>query len=131
MPFPVDITAVREAERRLGVALPAGFIDRMMRNNGGEVAIEEEEWSLHPFLDTSDAKQLKRTEYDIVRGTADAREWDVFPSGGVAIASNGMGDQLVFLPDPQGSGKLQPPVFMWSHETGQLDAVAKDFGELE
>ena len=131
MPFPVDITMVKETEGRLGVAFPVTFVDRMMRSNGGEVVIEDEEWSLHSFFDTTAATRIKRTCNDIVRETTDAREWKTFPSGGVAIASNGMGDQLVFLPDPHRATQLQPTVFMWSHETGELDVVAKDFGDLE
>jgi len=131
MPHPVDPAAVRETEEKLGVAFPQGYVTRMTRSNGGDLVIEGEEWSLHPFLDSSEAAHIERTEYDIVQGTVDAREWEVFPPGGVAIASNGMGDELVFLPDPQRAGLLQPNVFMWSHETGEIDEVAKDFGELK
>lgn len=128
---PVDIAAVRETEERLRVSLPSTFVSRMMRTNGGEVVIEEEEWSLHPFLDTRNPSRVERAKYDIIQGTVDARKWEVFPEGGVAIATNGLGDELVFLPDAQRNGQLQPTVFMWSHETGELDIVAKDFGELE
>ena len=131
MPQPLDPAAVLETEEKLGVAFPGGFVARMTLSNGGDLVIEGEEWSLHPFLDTSEASQLERTGYDIVQGTVDAREWKVFPPGGVAIASNGMGDELVFLPDPQRAGQLRPNVFMWSHETGEVDEVATDFGELK
>ena len=125
--MPVDVTTVRATEERLGVALPEDFVARMLRANGGDVVIEEEVWSLHPLLDGGNAT----TDYDIVRGTADARKWDVFPAGAIAIADNGLGDALVFLPDPEREGHLQSAVYMWSHETGELDVVAKAFGEVE
>ena len=48
----------------------------------------------------------------------------------VAIASNGFGDHLVLLPDPNQPKVLLATVFMWSHESGELDKVANDFAEL-
>ena len=130
MPFPVELEHVRRTEVRLGVTFPQGFVARMLAENGGEVMIGEEDWLLNPFLDVSDKTRLKRTANDIVRETASARGWPRFPQSGVSIASNGMGDHLVLLEDPARPGHLQAAVFMWSHETGELDKVADDFAEL-
>jgi hypothetical protein len=130
MPFPVELEHVRRTEARLGVTFPSGFVTRMLAENGGELAIGEEDWSLNPFLDASDKVRLKRTANDIVRETESAREWSSFPPSAIAIASNGMGDLLVLLEDPARPAHLQAAVFMWSHETGEIDKVADDFAEL-
>ena len=131
MAFPVDIAQVRKTETALDLVFPSSFVERMMRNNGGDLVIDGEEWSLHPFLDTSDRTRLTRTCNDIIRETKSAKAWDAFPRTGVAIGSNGMGDLLVLLPDPVNAKRLQPAVFMWSHETGELDVVVHDFRELD
>jgi hypothetical protein len=130
MPFPVELEHVRRTEARLGASFPQGFVARMLAENGGEVIIGEETWSLNPFLDVSDKVRLKRTCYDIVQETKSAREWRRFPPSAVSIASNGMGDHLILLEDPARPGHLQAAVFMWSHETGECDRVVDDFSEL-
>jgi len=130
VPFPVELELVRRTEANLGVTFPGSFVERMLTENGGEVTIEQEAWSLNPFFDASDGVRIKRTSNDIVRETASARAWPGFPPLGISIASNGMGDHLVFLPDPRRQSVLQAVVFMWSHETGELDKVADDFAEL-
>jgi hypothetical protein len=130
MAFPVDLEHVGRTEARLGVTFPPSFVERMLTENGGEVVIGEDAWSLNPFLDTSDKTRLKRTSNDIVVETESAREWPSFPQTAVAIASNGMGDHLVLLPDPEQPRQLQAAVFTWNHETGELDQVAEDFVEL-
>jgi hypothetical protein len=43
----------------------------------------------------------------------------------VAIASNGTGDLLVFMPDS--SGGLNGRVQLWDHETGEVSPIALDF----
>ena len=64
-----------------------------------------------------------------MRETKQAREWPGFPANGVAIADNGTGDKLVFVPNDAGD-RLAEAVYWWDHETGELTAVADDFGEL-
>jgi len=130
MPFPIEIDQVRRTEVKLGVTFPKSFVARMLADNGGDIVIEDEAWSLNPFLDWTDKVRLKRTCNDIVGETINAREWSGFPQSGISIASNGMGDHLVLLPDPSQSDLLQPVVFMWSHETGELDKVADDFAAI-
>jgi SMI1 / KNR4 family (SUKH-1) len=131
MPFPIDLDQVQRTEADLGTSFRKSFVARMLADNGGDVEIDAEAWSLNPFRDTGDRKRIKRTASDIVRETAEARKWPRFPPQGIAVASNGMGDHLVFLPDPAAPQRLQPSVFRWSHETGELDRVAGDFGDLE
>jgi hypothetical protein len=47
----------------------------------------------------------------------------------VAIADNGGGDKLVFLPDPN-APRFADAVYWWDHETGKLELVANCFEEL-
>jgi hypothetical protein len=130
MPFPLDRARVKATEDKLGVRFPVAFVERMLEDNGGELDIEGEAWSLHPFLDDGDSVRLARTCNDIVRETRQALEWPNFPRNGIAIADNGMGDQLVFMPSAAAPGQLADAVFMWSHESGEIDKVANDFAEL-
>lgn len=48
--------------------------------------------------------------------------------GGVAIAQDGSGDQLVFL---RAGDVFAPVVLHWFHETGELVTLADDFAALE
>ena len=129
MPFPVDIQLVKRAEEKLGRKLPLDYVVRVRRENGGEVAAGPDTWNLYPIFDDSDRNRLKRTCNDIVRETLSAREWADFPPDAVAIASNGGGDQLVFVADPT-SDRFRDEVYWWDHETGELHKVADTFEEL-
>lgn len=130
MPFPVDGIYIKQAEEKLGVEFPSSFRTKMMRDNGGELATEEDDWQLFPFLDSSDKKRLSRTSNDIVRETGLAKKWPNFPSDCIAIASNGSGDLLVFKRGAPPAKKLEEVVYFWSHETGKLEEVASSFSEL-
>jgi hypothetical protein len=129
MAFPLDIQFVKRTEAKLGRKLPLGYVAKMCRDNGGEVATGTDHWSLYPIFDDSDRKRLKRTCNDIVRETASAREWPDFPPEALAIGNNGGGDQLVLLADPQ-SDRYADAVYWWDQETGELNKVADAFEEL-
>lgn len=131
MPFPVDRLSIAATEVKLGVTFPLSFVTRMLPRNGGEIHAAGDIWELHPFLDTSDRKRLKRTCNDIVHETRWSRSMAAdFPQEAVSIASNGGGDQLVFMPAAASPGHLQDRVYLWDHETGDLSEVARDFSEL-
>jgi hypothetical protein len=128
MPFPVDIQFVRQAEAKLGRSLPLGYVGRMCRDNGGQVRVGADSFSLYPILDTTDRKRLARTCNDILRETASAREWRGFPAGALAIGHNGAGDKLVLLPAPD-SERFEDSVYWWDHETGKLHVAVGVFDE--
>jgi len=130
MPFPVDASWIQATESALGVSFPSGFVAKMRRENGGQIRAAQDTWDLYPFRDASDRKRLKRTCNDIVLETRNARDWPDFPPDGIAIGSNGTGDQLILLPDPSAPQNLQPGVFLWDHETGHVGAVADNFLDL-
>src|SRR3954454_14735570 len=99
MPFPLDIQYVRRAEEKLGIKLPLGYVVSMCRHNGGSVRALDDWWQLYPILDDRDRKRLKRTCNDIVYQTRYARQSSPgFPPAAVAIARDGGGNELVFLP---------------------------------
>ena len=129
MPFPVDSVFIDRAAEKLGIRLPLSYIAHMQRSNGGDVEAADDTWQLYPIFDDSDKTRIKRTCNDIVRETKLAREWPDFPGNAVAIADNGTGDKLVFVPNESGE-RLAEVVYWWDHETGELAAVADDFGEL-
>jgi hypothetical protein len=129
MPFPVDSIFIDRAAEKLGIRLPLSYIAHMQRSNGGEVDAADDTWQLFPIYDDSDKKRIARTCNDIVRETKVAREWTGFPPNGVAIASNGTGDKLVFLPN-EANERLAEQVYWWDHETGEVHEVAEDFGEI-
>ena len=127
MPFDLDERYVRAAEQALGISLPTSYRLAMMRNNGGAVVTESDDWDLYPIADDSDRKRLARTFNGVVPETERARAWHGFPSAAVPIGGNGEGDQLVFLADGQ---RLGPDIFIWRHETCKLVRVADDFADL-
>lgn len=127
MPFNVDDSFINVAESELHVQFPAAYRAAMRQRNGGVISIEDEDWELHPVADPSDRKRLSRTLNSVVSETLAAKEWPGFPQDAVAIANNGAGDLLVFLSK---GADLGPEVFVWRHETQDVNLVAADFSTL-
>jgi hypothetical protein len=130
VPFPVDAAFIKAAEQKLGLTFPSMFRGRMMKENGGSIEAGDEDWEMFPISDTSDRKRIARTSNDIVRETIKSREWPGFPPAAVAIASNGAGDLLVFLPKDETPAELAPEVYRWSHEGGEIERIADSFADL-
>lgn len=130
MPFPIDIKYIIETEQELGLVFPDSFKAKMTKENGGELMTEDDDWQLFPFFDKSDNKRMSRTCNHIVLETKQARAWDNFPNNGIAIASNGSGDNLILLPFDNDNKKLKEEIYLWQHETGDIQEVAKTIDEL-
>lgn len=130
MPFPIDIKYIIETEQEFGLIFPDIFKNKMTIENGGELMIEDDSWQLFPFFDKSDKKRISRTCNHIGLETKQAKEWDNFPNNGVAFASNGCGDLLILLPTTKNENKLSDEIFIWFHETGQMEKVADNINEL-
>ena len=120
MAFPVSEDRIVEAEIILGRRLPEMLRSRLIRNNGGDLVTDDDDWILHPVRDNSDRKRLSRTANDIVTETKAALRWPGFPSESVAIASNGSGDLLILRPGSD-------DIFFWDHDTGGLTLAAVDW----
>lgn len=130
MAFPIDIKYIIETEQELGLVFPDNFKAKMMKENGGELITEDDDWQIFPFFDKSDKKRISRTCNHIILETKQARLWGNFPRNGIAIASNGCGDLLILLPAKENGKKLNDEIFTWSHETGKVEKVADSIEEL-
>jgi hypothetical protein len=127
VPFELDERFIFAAEQKLEASLPFSYREAMMTNDGGRVLAFDDVWDLHPILDTSDRKRLKRTCNDILRETEFMRDWPGWPENALAIASNGGGDRLVLL---KVNRSYEPTIYVWLHDTGELVAVADVFSDL-
>ena len=116
MPFPVSEERIIEVEQVLGRMLPRALRMRLMRDNGGEVIVEDGDWALHPVWDPTDRKTIGRTASHVLAETAAARSWASFPADGVSLASDGGGDRLILRGDSD-------QIFLWEHETGECVPV--------
>ena len=127
MAFPTTQAMIERAEKLLGASLPAPYVTRLLRENGGEVSAAGDIWQLFPVLDDSDRKRVSRTANHILRETQVARKWPGFPPAALAIGANGSGDLLVLL---RAENCYVEPVFWWDHETGRLNGAANSFAGL-
>ncbi len=130
MAFPVDEQYITETEKQLGLKFPLTFKEKMKIENGGEIETADDSWTIHPFFDKSDIKRIKRTTNNIILETKESREWDNFPSTGIAIGDNGSGDKLILLPTDNDPTQLSDKIYLWSHETGEVTEIADDINEL-
>ncbi|MDR2282140.1 MAG: SMI1/KNR4 family protein [Sphingobacterium sp.] len=130
MPFPVEEKYVIETEQNLDVLFPDNFKAKMLKDNGGPLETQDDDWQLYPFFDKSDKKRISRTSNHIALETKEARRWGNFPANAIAIASNGSGDHLVLLPIAENIQQLGDEIFAWNHETGQTQKVADKIDEL-
>ena len=128
MPFDLAESFLLAAECELGARLPKSYRLAMLRENGGDIEIDDDDWQQYPVADTSDRKRLSRSANHILKETDSCRGWARFPEHAVAIAGNGAGDQLVLLKQ---NGVIAPEVYAWLHESGELKKVADDFSLLK
>lgn len=128
MPFNLSEEQLAQTEIELGAKLPHEYREAMKLDNGGEASTEEDDWELYPIKDASDRKRLARTCNHIISETESCKGFGNFPENAVAIASNGLGDQMVFIKE---SDQFQNIVFLWLHETGELHELAATFNEIE
>lgn len=129
MPFPIEDKYIAETETELQVKFPPEFKKRMKKSNGGELETDDYEFELYPFLDKSDKKRISRTCNHIGLETKNAREWNGFPKNGIAIASEGFGNQVILLHN--GDGNLSEEIYLWDHETGDFERIADSISEFD
>ena len=128
MAFDLDEKYILETENKLSGRLPDTYKKEMMQNNGGTVYLDDEDWELFPIADTSDKKRIARSANHIIYETNQANKWLKFPEDALAIASDGYGNLLIFKKE---NDKYSNEIYLWNHETGDLEQVANDFNELE
>lgn len=123
MALPTTDAVIAETEAELAVRLPAWLRERLMRDNGGELAAADDVWTLFAAFDRRDRKRMSRSAVCLTKELPAARAWVGFPANAVPIGSNGSGDLLVLLPTADDQGVLAPNPFRWDHETGRLHAA--------
>jgi len=129
MPFPIDEKYISETESDLNVKFPTEFKNRMIKSNGGELAPDDFGFELYPFFDKSDKKRISRTCNHIGLETKNAREWKGFPRNGIAIASDGFGNQIILIHN--GNGILTDEIYFWDHEVRKIEKIAESINELD
>lgn len=130
MPFPIEPKYIKEAEAALGIEFPKAFFEKMVKENGGEFSTDEDDWTLYPFFDKSDAKRISRTCNHIVLETKQSRTIQDFPENGIAVAENGCGDHLIMLPSEENPIKIKEEIYVWLHETGEVIEIANTIEDL-
>ena len=128
MSFNLSEEQLAQTEKQLGAKLPHDYREVMKLDNGGEASTEEDDWEFYSIQDTSDRKRSSRTCNHIINETESCRGFGTFPEEAVAIANNGLGDQMVFIKE---SGQFLNSVFLWLHETGELQKLAETFNDIE
>lgn len=128
MAFNLTEEQLLNTEVELGAKLPHDYRESMKISNGGEATTEEADWELYPIKDNSDRKRLARTCNHIITETKLCFGFGNFPHHALAIASNGLGDQMVLLKE---SNQFKPEVYIWLHETGEIKLLASSFAKLE
>ena len=131
MAFPITESEIEKTESEIGLRFPESFRRSMMANNGGVALTETDQWELHPFRDTTDRKRLSRTCNHILVETKSAREWRGFPENAVAVAGNGFGDVMMFLPSQERPGFLDDRVYAFWHDSPDIAVLAHDFSEFQ
>ncbi len=133
-----DWDALRTVERKLQCRLPEAYAAAMHNHNGGELPTDTDLWELYPVPGWPEQRVGHNAYGDVVSETSARRGRSLFPDGAVAIADNGLGDQLCFLPEPQQAAEdngdlpsLAPALWFWQHDTGELEKVADQFQDLE
>ncbi|MBO9490841.1 SMI1/KNR4 family protein [Endozoicomonas sp. G2_1] len=127
MTFNLDEKFILQVEAELEALLPQNYKTSMIKSNGGEIEVAGDVWEQYPIFDKSDRKRIACTCNHIIAETKSCEDFGNFPDNALAIAGNGCGDQLVLLKQ---SNSYTDSIYIWSHETGELDKVANDFNEL-
>ncbi|ENW93457.1 SMI1/KNR4 family protein [Acinetobacter sp. NIPH 1852] len=130
MPFPIEEEYILATEKELNLVFPQSFKNKMLEENGGDVFIAEDYWQIFPFFDQSNQKRKIRTCNHLLHETKLARQWVGFPELAIAIARNGCGDYLIFLPYDHTPQTLSDAVYIWFHGTNEIQQVASDFKQL-
>lgn len=128
MPFNLSEVQLSQTEEELGGKLPQEYREAMKLRNGGVVTTQQDAWELYPIKDASDRKRLSRTCNHILSETASCKGFGNFPGNAIAIAGNGLGDQMVLIKE---SVQFLDSIFLWLHETGEVQELASTFDELK
>ncbi|WP_242919724.1 SMI1/KNR4 family protein [Pontibacter liquoris] len=111
---------VKLAEELLGVKFPDSYRASLLRDSAEIVKSNLSEWVVFPIPGEIRRGQEGHLYKELITENEDARRWDNFPNGALAIAGNDCGDYLVLLPSGEGSNELSDNVHYWWHSTGDV-----------
>lgn len=101
----------------------------MKKSNGGELIVSDEfEFELYPFFDKSYRKRISRTCNHISLETKNAGMWSGFPKRGIAVGSNGFGNQLILT--HKGNENLSDELYLWDHETSKMEKIGNSINQV-
>jgi hypothetical protein len=127
MPFALTEVQLSKSEEVIGARFPSAYRERIKRLNGGAVLAAADVWQVIPIRDTTDRKRLSRSANHVILETRAFSNWRYWHENAYAIAENGSGDALVIF--RKGPG-FEPEVFVWRHEDGAIELVAKSFSDI-
>jgi len=137
MPFPVSQSHIDLEEEKIGRSLPVPLRERLHRDNGDEIEVDDDIFYLHPVWDPTDKKRMKRSASHIARETAVARTLLGFPVDAVSVAVNDYGDRLILRPNSdtfevwtRSDGATRAGNVSWFPEAGE-DEPEEDEAESE
>lgn len=99
------------------MSIPTTIVDFIVGLDGSEVEFGKESWL---FGTVSDARKGLETNYVLRMSRIFKEDWGIV---GVILATNGIGDYLLLLPDQQGSS-LRKEIFVVDHEEAMIKLFA-------
>jgi hypothetical protein len=118
------LNKIKFAEEKLKVKLPDDITEFLATLKSQNVAFKTEEWF---FYTLSDSKENPDDNFIFESSEGFKKAWDV---NGVVIASNGIGDYLVLLPDNV-TGTIKDDIYISLHEYGEIRLFAEDIFSLQ
>lgn len=120
---------IEEAEATLHIRLPESFRRYLLEVEPSDIEIAGLMWDVNPVPVSPTSESTQHRVSAIVLETMNAREWEGFPDGAVAVGSDGYGNYLVFLPGDL-HHQLGNKLYVWWHEGPELELVSNDFAEV-
>jgi len=115
----VDELDIKLAEEKLSAIFPEQYKELFKLVNNAEIG----EWILFPI---KSQKNPKKTWDDVVRQNNEVRD-ERISEDLIAIGDDGSGDKLCFK---KGNGKMGDAIFLWNHETAEIDEYAPSLNEF-
>jgi hypothetical protein len=115
----VDESDIKLAEEKLGLIFPEQYKELFKLVNNAEIG----EWILYPIKTQINPK---KTWDDVVRQNKEVRD-ERMSEDLIAIGDDGTGDILCFK---KMNGKMGDTIYLWNHETTELEEYAPSLKEF-